>query len=303
MVALGNYYRDDVVNQNGTRGWPSGPQVWIAPDGIWQGTPINRPGTHGGNCNLRKIGMEIVGNYDNAPWQEPIRSLVYGALVALCRWRGFTEAGINGHRDCPSNKTCPGRAINLDAVRRHLKGLLAPPQIYLDRQVIGVKPSITLDHWRRSLKRNFVPKPETPAGYIPPLSDREIDRSFQILEWNDMDPCFFIPVWRHEGGSPLGSSPLQMRTHQPINVKATDDEWRPTIEAKGDKWLWSESFWQGIQYAIWHLKNVHGAAGRVTVRQIITSHAPPNGPGINDGNDTESFIASVLADMLYIQQN
>lgn len=126
MVSLGSYYRDDVPNPDGSRGWPSGPHLFVAPDGIWQGTPIPLRGTHAGVCNSSRIGIEIVGNYDKGPWQEPIKSLAFGTIAALCRWAKFKPAQINGHRDCGTTKTCPGSKISMTTIRSQVATMLAP---------------------------------------------------------------------------------------------------------------------------------------------------------------------------------
>lgn len=127
MVGLGNYYKNEVQNPDGSRGWPAGPQLFIAPEGIWQGTPITRRGVHAGICNASRIGMEVVGNYDPAPWKEPIAGYAYGALAAICRWLKIGPERINGHRDCDSPKTCPGRAIDMGVVRSTVANRLYPP--------------------------------------------------------------------------------------------------------------------------------------------------------------------------------
>lgn len=126
MDALGRFYRDDVQNPDGSKGWSAGPQLFIGPDGIWQGTPVHHRGVHAGVCNSTRIGIEVVGNYDNTGWQPPIKGYVYDALTLLCQWLGVESPRINGHRDCNSPKTCPGRAIDLDLVRLQVQTLLSP---------------------------------------------------------------------------------------------------------------------------------------------------------------------------------
>ena len=133
MGGLLRYYRDEVpwVDSQGhlRRGWSAGPQLFIAPDGIWQLTPLHLPGVHAKAFNATHWGVEVVGFYDHAGWAEPIRALVFGAITALLRWRGLGASVINGHRDDPTTrKTCPGRAINLTAVRAEVaRRLLTAP--------------------------------------------------------------------------------------------------------------------------------------------------------------------------------
>lgn len=124
-----SFYRD-------VRNWDRGPHLFVAlgarakkDDGIWQLTPLNLPGVHAGDCNDDHWGIEVVGKYDRAAWSQPLRELVYGVSAALLRWRDLpaNRATVNGHRECLPNKTCPGNAINMDAVRADLATLLHMP--------------------------------------------------------------------------------------------------------------------------------------------------------------------------------
>lgn len=49
-----------------SRGWKTGPHIFVAPDGIWLFSPIKKQGTHAGpEGNIGSIGIEIVGRYFN----------------------------------------------------------------------------------------------------------------------------------------------------------------------------------------------------------------------------------------------
>jgi len=87
MDALGRYYRDEAPNPDGTKGWPSGPQLFVGPDGIWQGTPVNQRGTHAGVCNANRIGIEVVGDYDRREWPPSIAAWRDRGAAAL-DWPG-----------------------------------------------------------------------------------------------------------------------------------------------------------------------------------------------------------------------
>jgi hypothetical protein len=110
MAALGRFYRD-------TNKWPAGPHLFVAPDGLWVGTPLSVRGVHGGACNSSRIGIEIVGDYDQAPWPPALQARVIALCVALLHWCRAEERMVNGHRECPSEKSCPGRAVNMTLVR------------------------------------------------------------------------------------------------------------------------------------------------------------------------------------------
>jgi hypothetical protein len=161
---------------------------------------------------------------------------------------------------------------------------ITPPTT--DRQVIGMSaPSLTFAQFAGALRRHTAP-----------LTTAEMTFLYGVCQQLQVDPGFMVAVWKHEGGSPLGSSALQRLSRMPINVKAAEGEHRPTVPYGGARWLWAETYQLGMLYSIWHVKNYHGSAGRLTARQIIPVHAPAS-----DGNDPERFIASVLEDMAYME--
>lgn len=126
MEATKNYYIK--------KGWSAGPHLFLAeltPDklnnGIWAGTPLATTGIHAGTCNSSHIGIEVIGAYDREPWPFEVAELVYTTCVTLMRWAKITPAQVQGHRECLNNKTCPGRAIDMNAVRNELRRRLALP--------------------------------------------------------------------------------------------------------------------------------------------------------------------------------
>lgn len=136
-------------------GWTSGPHLFICGDaansndrGIFQLTPLNLSGTHAGRCNADAWGVEVVGRYDQRPWSDATAELVYGATVALLRWRGL-GADVTGHRECLPNKSCPGRAIDLDVVRAETARRLV---LLADNDLTFVAPQrISVDTFARVL--------------------------------------------------------------------------------------------------------------------------------------------------------
>lgn len=118
-------------------GWTAGPHLFIAHgspdpahDGIWQMTPLNLRGIHAGVCNSDYWGIEMVGDYDQAPWSAGLRALVVGATAALLQWRGLSVSAqtINGHRNCNSPKTCPGSKMDLNDIRTWISRAMSEPQ-------------------------------------------------------------------------------------------------------------------------------------------------------------------------------
>jgi len=107
-------------------GWDSGPQLFICADsqnpaynGIYQLTALSEVGIHAGVCNSYSWGIEVVGDYDSKPWSLQTTHMVAQSVAHLMNWINLpvTAQTIKGHRDCNSPKTCPGKAIDLDAFR------------------------------------------------------------------------------------------------------------------------------------------------------------------------------------------
>jgi hypothetical protein len=110
-------------------GWRGGPHLFLVIggrksefDGIWQMCPLNVPGVHCSSVpgNNTMWGIEVVGDYDERPWPDDVHRLVRSTTLALMDWRKIKVQGdtLKGHREYPAaKKTCPGKAINLDAIR------------------------------------------------------------------------------------------------------------------------------------------------------------------------------------------
>lgn len=116
------------------KGWSAGPHLFLAAmtptpanNGIWAGTPLATSGIHAGTCNSSHIGIEVIGAYDVEPWPHDVAELVYSTCVTLMRWGKITPAQVQGPRECLNNKSCPGRAIDMNRVRAELKRRLALP--------------------------------------------------------------------------------------------------------------------------------------------------------------------------------
>jgi len=116
--------RELAVYYEYTKHWTAGPHLFVvsgAPDrqtdGIWQLTPLNVPGIHAGGCNVDGIGLEVVGNYHYVPWSVGTSDLVYGALYALLDRTRMGPRDVIGHRECMTERDCPGKQIAMSAIR------------------------------------------------------------------------------------------------------------------------------------------------------------------------------------------
>ena len=69
---------------------------------------------------------------------------MHDTLAALFGWRGLAVDALNGHRDCNSPKTCPGRAIQLPvACRAGRCWLTSAPAALSSHATIGSAPRCT----------------------------------------------------------------------------------------------------------------------------------------------------------------
>lgn len=92
------------------KGWPAGPHLFVADDGIWLFSPMSKDGIHAGELNHRSIGIEIVGDYDNEKWVGQTKENALGVIKMLMSQLGIDKSNIFFHRDV-SSKSCPGHAI------------------------------------------------------------------------------------------------------------------------------------------------------------------------------------------------
>lgn len=120
-------------------GWSAGPHLFIAchspnpeDNGIFQLTALNEPGIHATVANSWTWGIEVVGYFDYKHWSEEQEQLVTSVATTLMAWRKLSvydsiynrRGAIIGHREVPSNKTCPGVQIDMNTFRNSVNNSL-----------------------------------------------------------------------------------------------------------------------------------------------------------------------------------
>ena len=194
MQGIKNFYET-------SNGWDAGPHLFIvagspnaANDGIWQVTPLNLVGIHAGVCNSSYWGIEVVGNYDQTPWDAATRTLVVGAVGELLRWRGVavSATSIKGHRDCNSPKTCPGTSIDLANVRTWVSTYLtppAPPAVPITKDATWVAdPRCTMAQAIAHIQARKVATAFTSAD----ISMHIVPTYWDVATTVDLDPCVVL---------------------------------------------------------------------------------------------------------------
>jgi hypothetical protein len=107
MRNLESYYRDD-------QRWSAGPHLFVADDLIWVFTPLTTSGTHSPSWNGVAWGVELVGEYDEEPFNPAVRENAVDALAALYACRGLDPETIRFHKEDPgtTHTNCPGKNVN-----------------------------------------------------------------------------------------------------------------------------------------------------------------------------------------------
>lgn len=116
------------------KGWTAAPHLFVAPDGIWLFTPLNRVGIHAGTGNSGyssgvfwySIGVEMVGNFDGS---RPSGAVWEGAKAVMGgvsrRNRVVPRQLISIHRDYTNQKSCPGWSVTKDWIWGEVDAWLA----------------------------------------------------------------------------------------------------------------------------------------------------------------------------------
>lgn len=110
------------------KGWPAGPHLFVAEDGIWLFSPMSHNGIHAGRLNDKSIGIEVVGDYDNEKWSTKTKTHVLGVIKALMERLRISDQTVFFHRDA-SAKSCPGWAITKEWLFHELQQFRLGPRI------------------------------------------------------------------------------------------------------------------------------------------------------------------------------
>lgn len=106
-------------------GWTSAPHIYVAPDGIWLFTPLDRVGIHAGTGNSGRsngvfwysIGLEMVGDFDKVRPSGAVWEQTKVVIGSISRKTGITPRRlVSFHRDYTNQKSCPGWAVTKEWV-------------------------------------------------------------------------------------------------------------------------------------------------------------------------------------------
>lgn len=123
MLNLESYYRDQMK-------WSAGPHLFVADDLIWAFTPLTTPGVHSPSWNGISWGVEMVGEYQEEPFDAGVRDNAVAALGVLHQWLGADPGTLRFHKEDPktTHKECPGLHVDkADVIQRVRDWMSGPP--------------------------------------------------------------------------------------------------------------------------------------------------------------------------------
>ena len=258
--------------------WHTGPSSWEV-----DGETISGSHQEVARLNWLSIGCELsnrnngVDPYPNAQIDAAV--WLFNRLMAAY---AIPPEQVVRHLDiAPGRKTDPANFPWETFQRR----LTAPPDAAL--LVIGTTPSIRLDTFLNVLRGHRAPF----GDYFDTIGTR----IYHLAEWLEIDPAFWLALWLHEQGIPLGSSQIGIVTHNPLNIKAYG-RW-PKVAMGNAEWNTYEGWQTGAMHSLLHLKELYGARGLQHVETIIPVFAPET-----DHNDVAAYIAAVRRDMAAMRE-
>lgn len=250
------------------RGWSAGPHLFIAKgarnpqhDGVWQLTPISRPGVHAVSFNATHLAIEVVGRFDAAPWPAELEQLVTGAAAVTLDWLDLEASTINGHRDDPkTRKSCPGSAINLEAVRQRVAQLLdARASGYTAHSPLIGRPLASLEQ----AIAYFLARPR--GAYTAwDVAQVIIPAYWAAALALGLDPVLVLAQLAHEAAG-LSSWWAARPRRNPAGLAVTGRTIAAPLEQRpGAEWTWDGRIWrQGLSFGEWVNESIPAHIGRL----------------------------------------
>jgi hypothetical protein len=150
-------------------------------------------------------------------------------------------------------------------------------------EVVGVAPRIGREAFARILRE----------GGSPAADDAEA--GWDIVAAQSVDPLFALAVFRQESRFGHLGVCVEFGTRSPGNTRTSRTGVGEQIQTSRGPFIrypaWVEG-WRDMAFRLVDPSFVYHLEGRRTIRQVIERYAPPD-----DNNDTEGYIAAVVAAM------
>ena len=106
------------------KGWADiGYHHVVRRSGLWEvGRPEAYQGAHcrAGGMNRIALGVCMEGHFDKEAVSAPQKAKVVALIALLCSRYSIHPDRVIGHREAGSAKSCPGRNVNMDDLRRRI---------------------------------------------------------------------------------------------------------------------------------------------------------------------------------------
>lgn len=120
--AIDRYHREH-------NGWQKiGYHWYVEEDGTGErGREDHEVGAHAGGFNVNSLGLCVSGHGDFVPWNVSQMAEVLRKCAQWCAMYRIPVSHVIGHRETddhggpPVSKTCPGRLVDMDAIRDALQ--------------------------------------------------------------------------------------------------------------------------------------------------------------------------------------
>lgn len=85
---------------------------------------VNGAHCRAGGMNTKGLGICFEGHGDYEPWTKEQEEGGLKLIIELCIRHNIKAKNVEGHNEYEPNKTCPGKLVDMDIVRRKVKTLL-----------------------------------------------------------------------------------------------------------------------------------------------------------------------------------
>jgi|GEM_PF-5545342 len=237
LDAIKEYYRT-------VYGWDRGPHLYIDDRWVWLFTPMAEIGVHARSGNWYEdqagklhysIGIEVLGNYMEIKWPEPIATNVSQAAAILCHTLNIPirhqlqAGGISMHREY-SATSCPGAQITPDyfipLIEAAHQQVYSPPGIDIHYVLLGqTKDGIVPWYWINAL-RAYIERFRVTLGFSleHALLTNERVRSHRVTIIGDVD----APV-------PVSADAERILRESGVEVERIPGKTSTAIKAEMDK--------------------------------------------------------------------
>ncbi|PSR52320.1 hypothetical protein AHMF7605_01675 [Adhaeribacter arboris] len=122
MSGLESFYRDK-------QGWKGGPHLFVDDRQIWVFTPLTVSGTHSPSWNKVALGIEMLGDYENEPFDKgrglAVRKNAVSAIATLSAILGLDPHLMRLHREDPlTTHACPGKHVRKLEIIQEVQDLM-----------------------------------------------------------------------------------------------------------------------------------------------------------------------------------